>query len=547
MLIKHAIGVLACLLFFLFAGQLWAADVAALVKGVNKDVRQAERLMFSGKNSEADALLQTVSTNLDQIRSTDASNKSLSGLQSKYERIRTQVDKKLGRTASQAASSSAVQAPVKPAVPKAATGSSSANNYKKQMQDRDMKKVVKDVNYELGRAQEELQPDGNFGVRRSAGEKADSALNFVARAEGHISKIKGKYADAGNDATLQKAQADIASVRDEIAQWKQLEQQREGKAAAATAVSAANREAAMAQYEKDAAQMLALHEKYHQPFEKIHGRSLVYEMKMAQIEQAIALVENAEKTIPEFSSELGRLADSYGTTSSAIYNNLHSKGFTLQHGEEIKMEQMLQAVENVSKSRAASALTLVDFAGSLIGAFSDQLNDTRIERMGQAKKFLLAGQRMDASNPQLQEMLANIDAQMEEVADRMTAQIDAATWKGNIADFSGPGSAKGLAADAKRYFENDRDWGQKPGVKILAVCVRGSWKVAETDMFGRVIQWRLPIHVAVTDDKLRPRNIARVYDLSIVAMQGSPNSAPKEPPFDGFWVGDSWMMRLDKF
>jgi len=53
--------------------------------------------------------------------------------------------------------------------------------------------------------------------------------------------------------------------------------------------------------------------------------------------------------------------------------------------------------------------------------------------------------------------------------------------------------------------------------------------------------------VAVTDEKLKPRNLARVYDLSIVAMQGNAGSAPKNPPYDGFWVGNSWMMRLDKF
>jgi hypothetical protein len=32
----------------------------------------------------------------------------------------------------------------------------------------------------------------------------------------------------------------------------------------------------------------------------------------------------------------------------------------------------------------------------------------------------------------------------------------------------------------------------------------------------------------------------------MVAMEGPPGAAPKAPPFDGFWVGDSWNFRLNK-
>ena len=83
--------------------------------------------------------------------------------------------------------------------------------------------------------------------------------------------------------------------------------------------------------------------------------------------------------------------------------------------------------------------------------------------------------------------------------------------------------------------------------RFLDVCVRGPWQVAERDIFGRVISWRLPIHIAVTDPDLRPRNVARVYELSLLAMEGAPDRAPQKPPFEGYWVGNSWMMRLDKF
>lgn len=527
----------------------WAIDADAVSKQVNKDLRQAERLMFNGKNLEADALLKEIHQKIEEIRKEEPDYQSLKRLQSKYQRTRKQVDKKLPKNVqTQPTSVSKPETSHKPVQSKPHV-SGSSSGYKQQMQNRAIKKVVKDVDYELGRAREELEPEGNIALPRSAEEKAKAALVYVQRAQGHLGKIQAKYPASTEGAGYQLAQEKIATVTDEIQKWKAAQQAHESQAATAAASVEADKASVMEIYQKDAQKMLSLHKQYHPAFEKIHGGTLIYEMQMPQVKEAMVLIEKAEKTIPEFSTELGRLADAYGTTSMDIYNNLHAKGYTLKHNEETRMAQLLQDVQNVAKSRKASANTLVEYASALLGAFSQQLNDVRIKRMQQAKEFLLAGQRMDAGNVKIQEMLAKIDDQMAEVAEKMEAIISAATWKSTITGFPGPGKAKSLAEDAKKYFENDRDWGQKPGkgVEILAVSVQGPWKVAETDVFGRVIQWRLPIHVAVTDNQLRPRNLARVYDLSIVAHQGVANQAPKKPPFDGYWVGDSWMMKLDKF
>ncbi len=300
---------------------------------------------------------------------------------------------------------------------------------------------------------------------------------------------------------------------------------------------------------QDAELIVALHGKYFSKFEKIHGGTLVYTTKLDEAQQALLLVRDAEKTIPLFASDLGRLAESYGSNTMDIYNTFHEAGYTLGNNEERKMGQLVEAVGNLKKSRQLSAATLADNAQALLNAFDNQLNDARLQRMGDAKKLLLAGQQFDPESAQIKQMLGDIDDQMTQVADKMTAQIDAAKWAGNVSSFAGPGDVAELAAEAKKYFENDRDWGAKKDrqVKILDVCIRGPWKIAETDIFGRVISWRLPIHVAVTDEKLKPRNLARVYDLSILAMEGPVEKAPKNPPYDGYWVGDSWMMRLDKF
>jgi hypothetical protein len=32
----------------------------------------------------------------------------------------------------------------------------------------------------------------------------------------------------------------------------------------------------------------------------------------------------------------------------------------------------------------------------------------------------------------------------------------------------------------------------------------------------------------------------------MVAMEGAANDAPKSPPWDGFWVGDNFFLKIDR-
>lgn len=530
-----------------------SSDTAALEKQIYKDIKKAERMMFSGKKAQADELLNQVSEQITSLRSTNPDSKKLSTLSKQYDRTRKNLDKRLGK--SSATSSSKVSKSPRPSPPKRTSSSktgSKRRDYKTQMMEKTVKKVIKDVDYELGRAKQSIEPDpSTVSIPRSSADKAKEAESYLSRAEGHIQKAEKKYSNIPADLQTQLAGSKnkITQVRNEVKTWQSGAEAKEAADAKAGQAAAAQKAKNVEALGRDAARMNALHQQYFKKFESIHGRSLIYSLKLDDAKQALSTLEEAEKTIPQFSAELGKLADKYGSNSMDVYNNFHKQGFKLQNSEDRKLVELIEALSKVESSRKASADNLANNAKTLLGAFSNQFNDARLARMDKAKKLLKVGYQFDPKNSKIQQMLSDIDKQIVEAADKMKAQIDAATWAGNIKSFSGPGTVKQLAAEAKKYFENDRAWGKKPGsqVKILAVSVRGPWKVAETDVFGRVIQWRLPIHVAVTDEKLKPRNIARVYDLSIVAMQGAPAKSPQKPPFDGFWVGESWMMRLDKF
>jgi len=544
-----------CLILPSLSVSVFAADVEALSKEINSEIRQAERMMFGGKNEEADALLQGAREKLNELSSLDSEHRSLKSLQSKFDRIRKQVDKKLGKDASTKPASADASEPAaeKPSTPKKTTSTSSSGSssdrYKLQMQERALKKIVKDVDYALGRAMSCLEPEGYGVTPSSASSKVQEAMGYIERARDQLKKFEEKYPDLSKDSTVLAASESIDAKVAEIESWKTGQLALEAEEAASAASIAADTASAIAKMQSDAALIVTLYETYYPEFEKISGGSMIHGMENPQIEQGLSLLESAETSIPLFADKLGKLADVYGSNSMDIYNTMHRRGYTPEHGEEIKMEQLLQAVEKVKAARVASAETLADYAGALLGAFNGQLTDHRIKRMGEAKKLLLAGQEFDPGNGKIQEMLAEIDDQMAEVAGKMEALIDETEWKHHVQEFGGPGDVKALSASAKTFFENDRDWGKKPGkgVEILKVSVRGPWKVAETDAFGRVIQWRLPIHVAVTDNDLKERKLARVYDLSILAQEGAPGDAPQSPPFDGYWVGENWMMRLNKF
>lgn len=307
--------------------------------------------------------------------------------------------------------------------------------------------------------------------------------------------------------------------------------------------------AATADAEADAQRMIELYDVYYPQLDLIHGNSLVYGVKIADAENALADIEKAEALLPEFADELGRLADTYGTEPMEIGNNLHAKGVRVSGDPGGRLAYLIEALGKVEKSRRASAESCVRNAEMFLEAFSDQITDAYLKRMNDAKQLLVVGQKLDPDNERIVEMLGTIDDRIAAAAEKMEAEIDAATWAGNVAGFPGPGDAAALAKAARDFFRNHEGWGGRTDKKIevLDACVRGPWLVAERDIFGRVISWRLPVHVAVTDPELRPRNIARVYELSILALEGAPGRAPKSPPFGGYWVGNSWMMRLDKF
>ncbi len=294
--------------------------------------------------------------------------------------------------------------------------------------------------------------------------------------------------------------------------------------------------------------------------ESMAGRNIAFWTTgdgIAESRKALEQITEAQIVIDQISNDVARLAEKYNginrdnpsQLSSDIYNSIRSQlGSNPKGSPGNQLAALLLAIQNINATRAATGDHIARSAEQVMAAWADQMTDAQLERLRKGKELIAVAAQIDPTSSKITELLADMDERIVQFGDKMATTIDQNSWQGDISSFNGPGTIKNLKNSVKQYLQADRDWGGKKGkgVTIVAVAVRGPWKIAERDLFGRVIRWRLPVHAAVTDNALRPRNIARVYDLSIVALLGAATQAPQAPPWDGFWVGDSYMMRLDK-
>lgn len=333
------------------------------------------------------------------------------------------------------------------------------------------------------------------------------------------------------------------------------------------------------QAQKDALAIQELYKKHAEAFRGVEGGTSVHETTLEgtlkKCEEQLPKLQNLEQTaLPEIEPVLARVIQLWtkaGAEEAArAEEGFDPAEFAFQQSGDIEWNMKMAAANN----DVAAARDLPEEFGSISTRFSDLarmlsnvqktraanaeylandvknqpeitffVQDKRVAIMTEWKTVLQWALKFDQTNEYANARLATIGTEIAGLEKAVEKEIDEKQWAGHVGEFPGPGSVAELAAAGAECIRKDKGW---QGVEIVAVAVRGSWQVAETDLFGRVISWRLPVHLAITNPDLKGKNIARVYELSLVTVQGAPGNVPKAPPFDGCWVGDSWMMRLNK-
>ena len=328
-----------------------------------------------------------------------------------------------------------------------------------------------------------------------------------------------------------------------------LDQALAGQAQAAADASAAS-EAAGAGAQADAERIIASRDKHGDVLDTIHGRSVVYYDNPESAREGLATIEAAEAAAGEIRPLMQTVAERYGRERGAITEAMDAAGVSVDKANYMvaaNAHDLFEFLEQLAATRAASAETIVEGVRSRLDDLEDFAANIQQQRLAEALEMIEIGQQIDPNQSELNRLRVAVEEAASEKQAEQMARIESAEWPGHVASFDGPGSIEQLSQSVHEYLSNDRDWGQrevKPQ-EVLSVAVRGPWQVAKRDILGQPIQWRLPVLVAVTDDELRPDGIARAYELSMVAMEGAANDAPKSPPWDGFWVGDNFFLNMD--
>lgn len=358
--------------------------------------------------------------------------------------------------------------------------------------------------------------------RDEAGEKLDTFVD--------------SHPDAGQAEQVAALRERIGGLTASIAQ-----------AESAAGAKAAAAESAGANATADAERVLSLRSESADALDAIHGRSVVYSDSADGARKAVAVIESAEAAAEQIRPVLLAFQERYGDTESEIEQALNNAGADASSSNSrvaYNAAELLEFLEQLGETRAVSAETVAENVAARLADIDDYSAKVQQQRLDEAAEMVRIGQNIDPNNPRLNRLRGEVAQLAQAKRDEQMARIASATWPGHVADFDGPGAVEDLADSVHDYLANDRDWGQsqKRPQEVLAVSVIGSWQVAEKDLFGRPIQWRLPVMVAITDDDLKPDGVAQAFEMSMVAKQGAPNAAPKSPPWDGFWVGDNYYL-----
>jgi hypothetical protein len=364
-------------------------------------------------------------------------------------------------------------------------------------------------------------------VQRGRDEAAEELESFRAR-----------YPDIAGHEDVEAVEARIAALDQALA----------GQAQASAEADASAR-AAGANAQAHAERIVALRDRLGDILDTIHGNSVVHYDNPDAAREGLETIEAAEAAAGEIRPLMQTVAERYGRERGAITEAMDAAGVSVDKANYMvaaNAHDLFEFLEQLDGTRSASAQTLVDGVRSRLHDLDDFAANIQQQHLEEALEMIEIAQQIDPNHPELGRLRVAVEDAADEKQAEQMARIESAEWPGHVESFDGPGSIDQLARSVHEYLSNDRDWGRrdvKPQ-EILGVAVRGPWQVARRDILGQPVQWRLPVLVAVTDEELHPDGIARAYELSMVAMEGAAFGAPKAPPWDGFWVGDSFFLEL---
>ena len=541
--------VLACFAICLAAGSFWvdraaAEDVKALLKQAQKDLRGAQRSMFSGKTDAAVAALPAIFQALEKVKAADPGNSSLKGLEAKYQKLVKDLERRTGKdlgggTTTVSGAGEGTALPEKPAVKPldkkaapAAAGQEAGGKAKlPYAARRPIQSAVSNLSRMAGYAANLDDP----GYPGDKGQVVQNMENQLAEIRKQIDEAKALAAEKG-----------VTSHPDFDAAEKRLEEAgQEASAAKARYVAAKGQAEARAKsMEQDVAALKALADEMTPYFSKAPG-TVTYYNDLKTLEDVITAIEEFETTHrARVAAELKKFGEVYGTSKDAIDQKTKALGYSGVCCPGFFYRELADGVENMAKTRTAMAADILGRAREMKEVSSSKGHDFyRAKSRKTIRQWAQMAARFSADLPEAASFLAGLDEWEKKDRAALAAKIDAAKWPGKHAG-DAPADAKNLAKTAMDWLEKENTRlaaKDKDPRKMLGVVVTGPWYVIKRNLLNNPIQYGLPILGAVQLESEKGADLARVYQLSLLTAEGE-NVQPK-PPFTGAAVGDSYYIR----
>jgi hypothetical protein len=246
------------------------------------------------------------------------------------------------------------------------------------------------------------------------------------------------------------------------------------------------------------------------------------------VDAAIARLEEAERLIPQIKADLDAITIEYGT-GIAAYN----------------LNAALGMIEELAGRRQQLAEAFVQSAQTEFNGLKHRHESYILGGDSTGPQDVRRALQLVPDHPDAIVLQAAFEDALSKAMATGRAKIAEQVWPATHAQLS-EGDAEGLAASALEWLRNSDQWGarQKNPEKILAVTIRNDWVVARKNILGQPIQWGLPVHAAVQNEKDAENGYARHFTLTMVTAEMA--GVAKASPWIGAWVGDSHYVLAEK-
>jgi len=499
-------------------------DTNTMVKRAKKEIRSAEKKLFSGKKEEAAKQLQAVNKLLEKIEKADPEQKDLKSLNNKYAKLKKNLDKRMKKVATPSSSSSrSASRKVSAKSPTASSGAASAKlPYHAKQKLKQFDNLFRSVEYsfnklEAAKAEESTTPPDEYAKKIK---KTIPELQTILDDAKSVAEEKG----ASGHPDLLTAQSKIDAIPTKLDKIsKELK-----------TIQAGNDELSAGMAGDIETINKAINRLQDKIFNKATGTPIYYN-DLKPVKELLVLIDdydkndkaNAVKVLADFSEK-------YGATREEVTEK------TDDSSAGWNFEKLKKGIENVEKTKAAMADDLVNKANQKVGRLETMHDFYRISEHNKIEEWIEIAQKFDPENEKVKQAKNEIGPLLAADMKKIQKKISDKKWTKN--DSTAPKNAKKLAKTALNWFKNSTEWGKrkekgKENYEILDLVITGPWSIQKKNILGEPICYGLPVKVAIQAESDKEKGLAKVFILTLRTFEE--RDVKMEPPFEYPTVGDS--------